>query len=172
MNSQHEHDSDVLQRRVDSLPRETAPSRDLWPAIAARLASDRRLPWHRGAYGWRSHWASATVAMAAGYLLATWLPLPWPAEPPPEDRQAGLPRLEIVQSVRPALAQLPPKTRAVVEADLSGLEQDWLSIEAALALDPDNPLLLELHMNAEDRAASVRDQVNRLTSGVAEGLEI
>jgi hypothetical protein len=67
---------------------------------------------------------------------------------------------------------LPPKTRAVVEADLSGLEQDWLSIEAALALDPDNPLLLELHMNAEDRAASVRDQVNRLTSGVAEGLEI
>jgi len=153
MNSQHEHDSDVLQRRVDSLPRETAPSRDLWPAIAARLASDRRLPWHRGAYGWRSHWASATAAMAAGYLLATWLPLPWPAEPPPEDRQAGLPRLEIVQSVRPALAQLPPKTRAVVEADLSGL-------------------LLELHMNAEDRAASVRDQVNRLTSGVAEGLEI
>jgi hypothetical protein len=171
MNSQHEHDNDALQRRVGSLPREAVPSRDLWPAIAARLASDRRLPPHRGAYGWRSHWASATAAMAAGYLLATWFPLPWPAEPS-EDRQVVLPRLEIVQSVRPALAQLPPKTRAVVEADLSGLEQDWLSIEAALALDPDNPLLLELHMNAEDRAASVRDQVNRLTSGVAEGLEI
>jgi ABC-type branched-subunit amino acid transport system ATPase component len=74
--------------------------------------------------------------------------------------------------MQPALAQLPASTRAVVAADLSGLEQDWLSIEAALAADPDNLLLLELRQTAESRAESVREQVNRVAASVSEAIDI
>lgn len=168
MDPQHDRNADELQRRAGALRQDIAPGRDLWPGIAARLgpaASPVSQP-----RSWTAPWLPMGAALAAGYLLATWLPLPWlgsgPQPPTPEQR------LEIVASVQPALDQLPAKTRAVVEANLSGLEQDWLSIEQALAVDPDNPLLRELRMNAQDRAASVREQMIRLTSAASEGLEI
>jgi hypothetical protein len=59
-----------------------------------------------------------------------------------------------------------------VAADLSGLEQDWLSIEAALVADPDNELLRELRQTAQNRAESVREQVNRVTASVSEAIDI
>jgi len=165
---------DSLDRRVGALHREVAPPRDLWPGITSRLgprvAQRHERPVSRGL----SRWLPVGAALAAGYLVASWFPLPWAAQlgRPGTDVSVTAP-VTLLTSVQPVLAQLPAKTRAVVEVDLSGLEQDRLSIEQALMADPDNPLLLELRSSAEARAVSLFEQMNRLTDtdGV-EGLEM
>lgn len=60
----------------------------------------------------------------------------------------------------------------MVETDLAGFEHAWLWIEEASESDPENPLLNELLMSAQDRAQSVRDQLDRLTGDSAGGVEI
>ena len=120
---------------------------------AARLARAR--PFDRAV-------AAGGAALAAGYALATWLP-PNVLTTGPDTGSEAIGAFALVDDLRPALAALPAKTRSVIEADLSGLEQDWQSIEQALAADPDNALLRELRMSAEDRATALVDQVNRLT---------
>ncbi|NIW25011.1 MAG: hypothetical protein GWN29_10855, partial [Gammaproteobacteria bacterium] len=116
----------------------------------------------------------AGVALVAGYLIASWFPLPWApgASSPDTDVNVTAP-VTLLTSVQPVLAQLPAKTRAVVEVDLSSLAQDQLSIDAALATDPTNPLLLELRSSAEARSVSLLERMNRLTDAAAsEGLEM
>lgn len=159
-----------LERRIDALPRGIAPSRDLWPGIASRIGGPASSP-SAERRAQRRPWLSVLVALAAGYTLAAWLPLlqistgPAPSVAPTA--------LDLVADIRPALERLPAKTRAIVEADLVGLEQDWVHIEQALAADPENALLNELRMSAEDRAAYLRAQLTRLAGATpAEGLEI
>lgn len=165
---------DSLDRRIDALRREIAPQRDLWPGIASRLG--QRLPAReeRRVSRGSSHWLPAGAALVAGYLIASWFPLPWApgVSQPATDVNVTAP-VTLLASVQPVLQQLPAKTRAVIEVDLSGFEQDRLSIEEALAADPENPLLLELRSSAEARAVSVLAQMNRLTQPIAvEGLEM
>ena len=165
---------DSLDRRLDALRREITPQRDLWPGIASRLG--QRLPAgeKRPAFSGFNQWFPAGAALVAGYLIASWFPLPWMAElnPPNIDVNVTSP-VTLLTSVQPVLQQLPAKTRAVVEVELSVLEQDRLSIEEALAADPDNPLLQELRSSAEARAVSVLAQMNRLTNTpVSDGLEM
>jgi len=168
---QNRHAS-AFEQRIAALDREIHPERDLWPGIAARLGR-RPVPDHPRRRQWRfSQWFPVGVALAGGYLLASWFPLPWMPGRAGPDNQAVQASPALLRSVQPALAQLPANTRAVVTSDLSGLEQDWLSIEAALAADPDNPLLRELRQTAENRAQSVREQVNRVTASVAEAIAI
>ena len=165
---------DSLDRRVDALRREIAPQRDLWPGIASRLG--RRLPAHedRPASRGFSQWFPAGAALVAGYLIASWFPLPWaPGAGQVESDVNVTAPVTLLASVQPVLAQLPAKTRAVVEVDLSGLAQDRLSIEQALAADPTNPLLLELRSSAEARSVSLLERMNQLTDATAlEGLEM
>lgn len=165
---------DSLDRRVDALRREIAPQRDLWPGIASRLGQRVAAPEPRPASRGFGQWFAAGAALVAGYLIATWFPLPWtPGSSLPESDVNVTAPVTLLTSVQPVLAQLPAKTRAVVEVDLSGLEQDRLSIEQALATDPDNPLLLELRSSAEERTVSLLERMNRLTDVAAsEGLEM
>ncbi len=166
MNQQH--DRDALEEHVRGLAREVAPERDLWPGIASRL-NQRDLERKEARQRWSvGNWFSVGVAVAAGYLLASWFPLPWA----PGQTESLQPRIELLASVQPALERLPAKTRAVVEVDLSGLDRDRLGIELALAMDPENPLLRELWMSVENRASSVSEQMNRLTNSVSERIEI
>lgn len=158
MNRQDERPSDALQRRVDALPRDLELGRDLWPVIAARLTPVEHTPRPR-----RVPWLPVAVALAAGYVLASVFPLPWLATTTPAGFEIVAPDPMLVDSVRPALEQLPAKTRSVVEANLSGLEHDRLTIEQALTADPDNALLQELRTNAQDRAESLVEQMSRLT---------
>jgi len=168
--SRNETSRGELERRLDALPREIAPSRDLWPGIAARIGAPASQPRAERAAG-RRPGLPVLLALAAGYALAVWLPLP-PFVPGPAPSAAPT-ALDLVADIRPALASLPAKTRAIVEADLVGLEQDWIRIEQALAADPDNALLNELRMSAEDRAAYLRAQLTRLAgSRPVGGLEI
>lgn len=159
-----------LERRARALPLEIPPERDLWPGIELRLgARDIAAAPPRRAARWP--WLPMTAALAAGYALATFVPLI------PVGSNGVSPVSPIastlIDNIEPALAQLPAKTRAVVEADLTGLERDWQQIEEALALEPNNPLLLELRMSAVDRAEALRAQMDRLASAAGdEGIEI
>ena len=158
MTEQKSRRPESLEQRLAALRLEQAPGRDLWPGVAARL-EPRRQGWSPRARGW----FPIGVALAAGYVGASLFPLPWA---PGSRRPAADPTpapAQLLTSVQPALSQLPPKTRAVVEVELSGLEQDRLSIDEALAADPNNPLLQELRTSAQDRAISVVERMNRLT---------
>lgn len=174
MTDERRRNRDALDRQVDALRREITPQRDLWPGIASRLG--RRLPAdeERPASRGFSQWFPAGVALVAGYLIASWFPLPWaPGNTSPDTDVNVTAPVTLLTSVQPVLAQLPAKTRAVVETDLSGLAQDQLSIEEALAADPTNPLLLELRSSAEARTVSLLERMNRLTDAAAsEGLEM
>ena len=159
-----------LERRAQALPLEIAPERDLWRGVELRLgAQDVAATPPRRAATWP--WLPMAAALAAGYALATFVPL----QPVGSGGVSPVSPIAstLIDNIEPALAQLPAKTRAVVEADLTGLERDWQQIEEALALEPDNPLLLELRMSAVDRAAALRAQMDRLTSATGdEGIEI
>ena len=163
-----------FDRQVEALRREISPQRDLWPGIASRLGQRRPAQDARPAIRGFGRWLPAGAALVAGYLIASWFPLPWPPGTglPDTDVNVTAP-VTMLTSVQPMLAQLPAKTRAVVEVDLSSLAQDRLSIEEALAADPTNPLLLELRSSTEARALSVLERMNRLTDAAAsEGLEM
>ncbi len=162
----------MLDERVGAMKRELTPARDLWPEISSQLA-----PRDSAAAGsppaWRPRgWASIGVAVAAGYLLAIWFPFASiagrnGAEPLAPQLQGGL-----MQSIQQSLDQLPVSTRAVVETDVAGFELDWLRIEEALEAEPDNPLLNELLMSAQERAQSVQDRLDRLANSSAEAVQI
>ena len=158
-----------LERQAAALPREVAPERDLWPGIELRLSQRPEARARRRSIA-RWPWLPMAGALVAGYALAIWMPLPrllGGAVMPVVPTAATL-----VENIQPALAQLPAKTRAVVEADLTGLERDWQRIEQALVEDPGNPLLLELQMSTADRAESLRAQMNRLAGPRAEEIDI
>ena len=172
MSDKQDPRAEELDERVADMAREIMPERDLWPEISSRLeprdraASTRRVAWQpRG-------WASIGVAAAAGYLFATWFPLASMFTQPGQLTQPAQLRAELLAEIQPTLDQLPASTRAVVETDLAGFEHAWLGIEEASETEPDNPLLNELLMSAQDRAQSVRDQLARLTNDQAEAVEI
>lgn len=172
--TEEQSQSDSLDRRLDALRREITPRRDLWPGIASRLG--QRLPAgeKRPAFRGVNQWLPAGAALVAGYLIASWFPLPWaPGAGQVESDVNVTAPVTLLASAQPVLAQLPAKTRAVVEVDLSGLAQDRLSIEEALAADPTNLLLLELRSSAEARTVSLLERMNHLTDAAAsEGLEM
>ena len=164
--------AEKLEKHVANMAREVMPERDLWPEISSRLKPrERAISASRVAWQPRG-WASIGVAAAAGYLLATWIPL---SSMSPQIGQQTPPaqlRAELMAEIQPTLDQLPAGTRAVVETDLAGFELDWLRVEEASESEPDNALLNELLTSSQNRAQSVRDQLIRLTSDSAQAVEI
>ncbi|MGI9260205.1 MAG: hypothetical protein ACR2QQ_15340 [Gammaproteobacteria bacterium] len=164
--------AELLDERVARMKRELMPERDLWPEISSRLeprdgtaSASLRASQPRG-------WVSLGIAVAAGYLLATWFPLQSLLVGAGQPSQPAQLREEFFADSQPALAQLPVSTRAIVETDLAGFERDWLRIEEASAADPDNQLLQELLMSADDRARALRDRLSRLTGDSADVMDI
>ena len=138
-----------LRLQLRGLRRELAPQRDLWPGIAARIAtapaaSRRRSP-HR----------FAPLALAASLLLA--LGVAWQLQPPAGDPQApatasvGLIDREaeaMTREYRAALRELhastpPSTTPQPVQPALRELDRSARQIRTALARDPDARFLLE-----------------------------
>jgi hypothetical protein len=159
---------DPLLARAAELPKDIAPPRDLWPAIAARLSATPQRAGLR-ALGW-------PAALAAGFLVAsvsallTWglMREPDPAASGLADRGASAPAIvpvnygvnsalgarelaardELLVQFRQRLDELSPQTREAVVKNLAIIQRAADEIDAALAQDPASGLLNELLLGA------------------------
>ena len=174
--NQHDDDYDgSLEERARRLAREVAPRRDLWPGIESRLPPRAGGDRVRSNPFWRTgHWLPIGVAMVAGYLLATWFPIPWGVSPatqnfwPEVGTEFARTRVELLNRVQPVLDNLSAKTGAVVANDLTGLEYGRVSIEEALTVNPNSALLKELQTSTLTRELQILQQVDRLTNDFME----
>lgn len=164
---------DPLVARAAELPKEIEPPRDLWPAIAARIAADpAQAP--RGLPRWPMALA-AGVAIAAVSALLTWGVLrtpgtaPEPAGSPVIARSERAPtpivsvrygahsrlseselaaRDALFAEFRERLDALRPQTRETIARNLAVIQRAVNDIDAALAQDPASGMLNGLLMGA------------------------
>jgi hypothetical protein len=151
-----------LLTKAAALPKDVVPPRDLWPAIAARIARTDAAP-ARPAFRW-------PLALAAGLLVAsvsallTWSLTrdPQPAGPPviaqaPTAATAVMPvnygpnsglteaeraaRDALLVDFRAAFATLQPETREAIARNLAVMQAAADEIDAALARDPASGML-------------------------------
>lgn len=128
---------EALDRAVRALPRELAPARDLWPALAARLPARRQQRWR----GQTSLWVAAAL-LAAVWISPLRLNLDLASPPQPaattaailqEQWQAAQETARASVAYHPGLASLPP-------------DSEWdtaiAQVLAALHEYPDDPFLL------------------------------
>ena len=122
---------------LERLPRRRAPERDLWPGIESRLAPRRR-----------SRWALVELAVAASLVagLAGVFTLGL--------RDAGSPAggLDVAAAPR----ELADDSRAIVQANLSMVEQAERELRKAIKQDPESTTLRSLLRSAEQRQHTLR----------------
>lgn len=158
---------DPLLARAAELPKDVTPPRDLWPAIAARIA-ERPQQARSRAFGW-------PAALAAGFLVASVSALlTWGLvrEPDPVVQIAGpqeaeaviLPvnygsrsgltaaelaaRDQLLARFREKFGQLRPETREAILKNLAIIQTAADEIDAALAQDPASAMLNGLLVGA------------------------
>lgn len=130
------------------LRRDQAPSRDLWPGIAARLP-----PRRRGLPGWIGYAAAASVAavVALGWLQQT----PPVGEPVAIERVAATPAPH-GKNLNAMLAYSPSENRALVKANLKIVESAESQLRHALEQDPDSRLLRRQLARMQDQDQELR----------------
>lgn len=152
---------DPLLAKAAGLPKDIEPPRDLWPAIAARIAEARQAP-AKPAFRW-------PLALAAGFLIAsvsallTWSLLRDPQPPgvavvaeAPADAaivpvrygpNSGVSAAELaardalLREFQGAFATLRPETREAIRKNLAIMQAAADEIDAALAKDPASGML-------------------------------
>jgi hypothetical protein len=165
-----DREPDPLLAKAADLPKDIAPPRDLWPAIAARLTATPQRAGLR-ALGW-------PAALAAGFLVAsvsallTWGLMREPDRSVVPELAAGgttaaaevMPvqygpnsglganelaaRDQLLVQFRQRLDGLSPQTREAVVKNLAIIQRAADEIDAALAQDPASGLLNELLLGA------------------------
>lgn len=151
-------DEDSLMSKAGALPRDIAPSRDLWPGIESRLRGEARRA-APSAFGWPAALAAGFMVAAVSALL-TWGLLREPAPgtgmtaaefvPVSYGPNSGIgavqlaAREELLPEFRRRFSQLAPGTQAVVLKNLAVIQQAADEIDAALAADPASGLLNEM----------------------------
>ena len=156
----------IVDEALAQLPREQAPGRELWPAIALALQGDEPAA-NSLARGSRAPWPTAlaaSLALAALLGALTWSvwhtsappllatgPLPGStagARPVsfelPQDADYLATRAALERTFAERLTMLAPATRARVQTDLDVIRKANADIRDALAHDPASPLLLQL----------------------------
>lgn len=178
----------TLLDRVATLPRELAPSRDLWPGIAARVhrRSVLRFPWLGQA---RRGWLPATLAAAAAVALAfAWLGrtgriaddrrqaatapsgsarpaglAPEPDAPRDAEREYAEATSALLAALQERRLPLAPETLRAVERDLRTIDSALAEIREALAQDPASGPLNHLLASTHQRKMRVLQRVVKLT---------
>ncbi len=146
---------EALDKAVRALPRELAPARDLWPALAARLPAQRQQRWR----GQTSLWVAAAV------LAAAWLS-PWRL--PLESDNARNP-VSVAADTLHAQWQAAYETARTSAAGIPGLAylsqgHEWdtaiAQVHAALVDFPDDPYLLaQLERLHRERLQALRQAI-------------
>jgi len=174
-----------LDAALDALPRSVEPERDLWPSIEARLEprgqrAGRRWLWP----------AAAAVLLVVGSSLitatllrhdeplvagrtATDVPVRYAAAAfgPGQalDPAYDAARQELARTLSVRIERLPPDARRQLERNLGELRRASAEINAALELNPGDPLLEELLLNAYQDELAVLASVNQLAGGNGAG---
>lgn len=162
-----------LRAQLAALPKRVPPARDLWPEIAARIATThgvvRRRMWPR---------VAGIAAVAAGIVVASLVTLQQDSAPMPVASSGG----EVVVAVDPGLrlaAQsmldsaeldgrtLPSGAADTVRENLEIIDRAVREIAAALELDPDNPQLQRQLLDAYRGQAGLLDTIARVSTAPA-----
>jgi hypothetical protein len=169
-----------LDEALGRLPRSVDPAQDLWPVIEARLQSGERRS--RARWAWQAAAAvllvvgssvltaslmkrdEARVAgsreAAAGVVEVT--PAAYgPAYAPDPGYLAA--RQQLAKMLESRVERLPPSARHKLVANLAEIRRATAEINAALAVQPGDPLLEELLVNAYQDELAVLASVNDLT---------
>ena len=174
---------DALDRRLQALPIELAPPRDLWPAIAAEL-EPHVAPARRS---WLSQAAAAAVLVIASSVVTTvWLrqqmhPVAQVSPAPPAnvtmrpgarraafgpshalDAEYVAARAQLARMLDERIGRLPPSAREKVELNLAEMRRAADEINRALATAPGDPLLEELLLTIYQEELAVLASVNQL----------
>lgn len=176
---------DPLLARAAELPKDIAPPRDLWPAIAARLTATPPRAGLRS-LGWPGALAAGFVVASVSALL-TWGLMREPDRAVAPGLAAGeattvadiLPvqygpnsglganelatRDELLVQFRQRLDELSPQTREAVVKNLAIIQRAADEIDAALARDPASGLLNEQLLGAYTQELQLYSKV--VTSG-------
>lgn len=124
-----------LRQRTAALPRQVAPSRDLWSGIAPRLARRPR----RYALPLSGLVAAALLLVASSATITLWLTRSSsPAVSAFASTEAGYlsATLELTELYARARETMTPETRAVLERNLEVIERALGEARAALRSDP------------------------------------
>ena len=176
-----DREPDSLRERLDALPREVPPARDLWPDVARGIAaSRRRTRVLRAVTVASSLAAAAAIALGVGIggrptpaslvvspSVSTPAPTPVAAAPPPplpeEDVYWGVER-QLDAELDPRRASLRPAQAAVLDQNLRIVDQAIETTRAEVQRHPDDPeLRAELDRAWEDKLDMIR-QVTELYS--------
>lgn len=130
------HQTDRINA-LERLPRRRMPERDLWPGIESRLSPRRRSRWPLVEFALA---ASLVAGLAAVFTLGL--------------RDAALPGAGL--DVAAAPSQLTDDSRAIVQANLSMVEQAERELRKAMKQDPESASLRSLLQSAEHRQRALR----------------
>ena len=159
-----------LDAQLANLPRDVAPSRNLWPGIVGRLhRSPRRA--RPLVYAAAAGLAGACVASALTWAVLHGRPAPTPTAvaarastfDEPRNLRYVAARDSLELSFRERLALLDPATRARIESSLAVIRQAHEDIRKALASDPGSPVLEQLWQSTWHDELDLYDNVVRAT---------
>jgi hypothetical protein len=175
---------EALDARLESLPREIAPGRELWPQIRERMnaapASELGHDVRRTPAWWQ---LSAAVMLVTLSSLATYVVMRAQRADGARARAVQLvsnelaiaqfqpagymqARRELTAAFDESLARLSPGTRQVVESNLREIERSLKAINEALVHDPGNATLQQLLLAASTQELQYLDEVRRLALNV------
>ncbi len=169
-----------LDAGLAALPREVAPSRDLWAGIEAELLRAERRPRR-----WPLALAAGVVLAALGAVVGARLaqqtaPAPTVAAATPaaaalvparlklaEDADYLATRSALERTYRERIALLAPVTRARIEEDLVLIQRAHQDIQQALGREPGSRVLLQLLQSTTEQEISLYSTVGRNTEPLA-----
>jgi hypothetical protein len=169
-----------LDEALERLPRGIDPAQDLWPRIEARLSVREARPSSR--WGWQ---VAAAVLLVVGSsmltaslmrrdgtpvarsparpsVVAETAPAAFGAVYAPDPGYVAA-RQQLGEMLEGRIDRLPASARQKLEANLAEIRRATAEINAALALQPGDPLLEELLLNAYQDELAVLASVNDLT---------
>lgn len=159
-------------RALGELPQELPPARDLWPGIAAAIASTPTPKPIPGASRRPAAWTSALALAATIACVAAGIWIGRASAPSTPggtaaaftpDARFGAERQALMVQAGLGLARLPTEDRRKVEASLATIRGAIADIRLALGEDPGNRLLQEMLVN------TYQDEIRVLTAAQEAG---
>ena len=155
---------DSLRWQLRSLRRDVAPERDLWPAIAQRIAATPQMPARPATPAWRRFAPLATAAALALAIGLAWQLRPVPAPGPDfEGRLLTAEADAMTREYQAALFELNHGVGARAPQELHVLDRSAAQIRTALRRDPDARFLLERLQRTYERRLELTQRLAQPT---------